>query len=122
VSHPPEPYGIRRTVCSTCPFHRAGPGQRIAHSLSPERRAEIVHTMHEQGHSFVCHSEAHGLVPAGPAGPRQCTGAAVILAREGRPNQVMQVAVRLGEPPFVDPGDRVVPWATLDAWATDPDD
>jgi hypothetical protein len=75
--------------------------------------------MHIEDRSFVCHSEAHGDLPAGPAGPRQCTGAAVILAREGRPNQVMRLAVGLGEPPFIDPGPTVIPWATLDEWAED---
>jgi hypothetical protein len=68
------------------------------------------------GESFTCHKEGHGLAPAGPAGPRQCTGAAVVLAREGSSNMVMRLAVAFNEPPFVDPGVDVVPWSSLTEW------
>ncbi len=112
-----EAFGIRPVVCPSCPFHRVKLGRQLRDSLSPERRREIVDSMLVEGRSFLCHSEAHGLEPAGPAGPRQCTGAAVVLAREGHPNQVMQIAARLGEPPFVDPGERVIPWTSLEDWA-----
>jgi hypothetical protein len=110
-----EPAAIRRSICSTCPF-QATQADRLRASLDPDRRTGIVESM-RAGQSFVCHSEAHGDAPPGPAGPRQCSGAAVIMAREQRPNLIMRTAVAFREPPFVDPGERIIPWATLDDWA-----
>lgn len=107
-----EPLAIRRVMCPGCPF-RAGSKVDPRH-LERARRRQIVDDL-EAGLSFVCHMEAHGDLPGGGAGPRMCTGAATLLARVGKPNAVMQIAVRLGEPPFVDQGE-LMPWGSLAEW------
>ena len=117
---PREPLGIRRRACPTCPFRSGPTSARLAASLHPERRASIRDAL-LAGESFTCHEEAHGIVPPGPAGPRQCTGAAVVLARQRLMNMVMALAVRYAEPPFEDPGPTGIPWQTLTEWVEQTD-
>ena len=105
---------IRPRICPECPFHVDG--EQLRASLHPSRRKLIASSM-LSGESFPCHMEAHGDLPAGPAGQRQCTGGAEVLDRMDRPNTVMNVALRLGQPPYVSPGD-LVPWKNLNDWAT----
>ncbi len=109
-----EALGIRPRVCPECPFLPAGPGAQLGSGLRPERRRQIADDMH-RGASFSCHMEAHGTLPAGPAGERQCTGAATVLEREGGQNMVMRLAVVFDEPEWVR-AERVE-WDSLDEWA-----
>ena len=108
-----EHLAIRPVICPECPFHARGYGARLGRSLDSERRREIADSL-TGGTSFPCHMEASGEIETGPAG-RMCNGAATIMDREGNPPQVMQLAERLGEPPYT-PAETV-PWQTIAAWA-----
>lgn len=79
--------------CSNCPF-RIGQGE--LYRLHEERLLEIL-----EGDSwFQCHQtveydeDGEGIPGAG--GAQHCYGAAVIRMNEGHPNQLMQVAGRIG--------------------------
>ncbi len=60
------------------------------------RLAEIVQAPAFQCHKTVDYDHYHD--PARRAGdrPQQCAGLMAVLARDDRPNQIMQVAERLG--------------------------
>ena len=87
--------------CVTCPF-RKGQGERFR--LHPDRISEIV-----EAQAFQCHKTVDYDADdrAGRAGdrPQQCAGLMAVLHREGRPNQIMQVAERLTDfdPAGLDP-------------------
>lgn len=93
--------------CVTCPF-RKGQGSRF--QLSPDRLAEIRAAVAFQCHKTVDYDADEG-DRAGRAGdrPQQCAGLMTILHREGDPNQIMQVAERLGalDPTRLDPSSEV---------------
>lgn len=66
--------------------------------------------------AFQCHKTSafsdDGEPEAGP-NPQQCAGLMAVLAREGEPNQIMQVAQRLGalDPGALDPlGEAYASW------------
>ncbi len=87
--------------CVTCPFRR-GQGSRFR--LRPERLDDIY-----RAPSFQCHKTAdYDEDGEGRAGdrPQQCAGLMAVLNRENAPNQIMQVAQRLGalDPSRLDPG------------------
>lgn len=84
--------------CVNCPF-RKGQGEKF--SLTVERLNEIKDAVAFQCHKTVNYdSESR----AGRAGdhPQQCAGLMAILMREGKPNQIMQVAQRLTNIDFSD--------------------
>ena len=76
--------------CMNCPF-RKGKGEMF--SLSEDRLDEIFSST-----SFQCHKTVdYGSdVPGQGDGPQQCAGVMAILAKEKKPNQIMQVAERMG--------------------------
>jgi len=73
--------------CTNCPF-RKGKGELF--SLPEPRLDEIFSAT-----AFQCH-KTHG------NRPQQCAGVMAILAKEGRPNQIMQVAKRIDNLHFDD--------------------
>lgn len=78
----------RKIPCKTCPFRTTKSGLR---GLGTERAEEIAESL-SRGESFTCHSDLDK-----PAKRRnQCVGAMLILDKLKQPNQIMQVAGRLG--------------------------
>lgn len=80
--------------CPHCPFRNDQPG-----FLSHYRAQEIADSL-AFGQSFTCHETNDFDDESGEAivtiDSRHCAGAALILEAEGNPNQLMQVAQRLG--------------------------
>lgn len=80
--------------CVNCPFRR---GLGSTFQLNPDRLDEI-----KTATAFQCHRtvdyDADDEDRDGRAGdrPQQCAGLMAVLAREERPNQIMQVAMLLG--------------------------
>ena len=89
---------IMTKPCQYCPFRKNGPG-----FLGKDRAKEIAESIGKLGESFPCHKTidytdpdpdtGHGLVTEDS---RFCAGACLVLVKEQRPNQIMQVADRLG--------------------------
>lgn len=80
----------RKKPCSNCPF-KIGQG----HLFRLRRLDEIVNAPAFQCHKTVDYSDDE----AGPLPgrrPQQCAGLMGLLLNEGQPNQIMQVAMRLG--------------------------
>ena len=82
--------------CKSCPFLKVN-GERFG--LSKARLQEIF-----EGPAFQCHcsvdysEDIEGNETHGPGdNPQQCKGLMSLLAYEGQPNQIMQVAERFGE-------------------------
>jgi hypothetical protein len=67
--------------CAGCPFKVEN---QKKFRFPKKRLIEIQNAV-----SFQCHLTLSGK-------PKQCAGLMAILARDGKPNQIMQVAVRLG--------------------------
>lgn len=97
--------------CVSCPFRR-GVGESFG--LGAERLEEIA-----AGSAFQCHKTVdyaaweEGGERAGDR-PQQCAGLMAVLRREGRENQIMQVAERLRVARFddLDPrGEAYETWA-----------
>jgi hypothetical protein len=99
--------------CLTCPFRR-GQGSRFR--LHPERLREIAEAVAFQCHKTVVYGDH---APAPGDRPQQCAGLMAVLHREGRPNQIAQLAQRLGalDPAALDPaGEAYASWpAALEA-------
>lgn len=87
--------------CANCPF-RIGQGSRFA--MHPERLAEIIGAVAFQCHKTVDYRFDDPEARAGDR-PQQCAGLMAVLDRAGQPNQIMQVAQRLGylDPSALDP-------------------
>lgn len=81
--------------CKNCPF-RVGQGE--LYQLHQDRLQEIFNAPAFQCHKTVDYS---GENPSSGNKPQQCAGLMAVLVAEGRPNQIMQVAERLG---YFDPG------------------
>ena len=108
-------FGIRPQVCPECPFTTSSKGACLGAGLDQSRRDQIADEL-EQGTSFVCHMESHGSASKGPASSaRHCTGAAVVMDRQGTPTETMRLAVALREPEFQ--RTPAVPWQTARDWA-----
>jgi hypothetical protein len=80
-----------RRPCANCPF-RKGVGETF--------QLRRLHEIFRQD-AFQCHRTvdyAHWNDPRKRQGdkPQQCAGLMAVLAREGKPNTIMQVASRLG--------------------------
>ncbi len=78
--------------CGSCPF-RKGNGEKF--QLCKERIDEIVHAPSFQCHKTVNYDEYDDPDLRQGDNPQQCAGLMAILHREGKPNQIMQVAERL---------------------------
>lgn len=83
--------------CKNCPFRK---GQGEAFSLGVERCLDIFN-----GTAFQCHKTVDYEQWDDPRGrqgskPQQCAGVMSLLHRAKLPNQIMQVAARLGEADF----------------------
>lgn len=80
--------------CPHCPFRKNVPG-----FLSRYRAQEIADSL-DRGQSFTCHETNDYDDETGEAivttSSLHCAGAALILEAEKNPNQLMQVASRLG--------------------------
>lgn len=76
--------------CVNCPFRR---GLGSSFQLQANRLAEIHNAPAFQCHKTVDYSDDE---PGAGNRPQQCAGLMAVLAREERPNQIMQVAMRLG--------------------------
>ena len=82
-----------KAPCDDCPF-RVAPRFRFS-----EGRAREIATALRQGASFSCHKSLdYSADDKGKATPRtkHCAGAMLVLENEGCPNQLMQIAERLG--------------------------
>ena len=77
-----------RKPCNNCPFRRGG-----LIGLHPERIEEIVNGPAFQCHKTVDYSED---TPGQGDRPQQCAGLMAFLHKIDQPNQIMQVAERLG--------------------------
>lgn len=81
--------------CSNCPFRHD-----VAPYIRPERAQEIGSAL-LQGKSFACHKtvaydEDGNHVQRREHLEQHCAGAMIVLAYMERPNQLMQVASRIG--------------------------
>lgn len=83
--------------CSNCPF-RKGWGERF--SLGTERCLEILNGDAFQCHKTVDYSHEDDPYLRQGKSPQQCAGVMSLLHRAGLPNQIMQVAERLGAADF----------------------
>lgn len=88
--------------CKNCPFRR---GQGECFRLSRLRLREIIKGVAFQCHKTVDYSEDE---PSSGDKPQQCAGLMALLHREGKPNQIIQVAERLGhlDPSSIDPKEQ----------------
>jgi len=109
-----------KSPCANCPF-KIGQGSLFA--LHPERLEGI-----RSGQAFQCHKtvdydtgecDDEGFETQGPGEhPNQCAGLMAVLAREGTPNQIMEIASRLGhlDMDALDPrGEAYASWAEVKA-------
>lgn len=76
--------------CNNCPF-RKGAGRTFR--LGRERVEGIFAAPAFQCHKTLDYSDEQ---PAAGEAPQQCAGLMAVLARAEKPNQIMQVASRLG--------------------------
>jgi hypothetical protein len=81
-----------RRPCVSCPF-RKGQGERF--HLPPDRLREIMVAPSFQCHKTVDYDTDPDNACPGDR-PQQCAGLMALLHRIGQPNQIMQVASRLG--------------------------
>jgi len=81
--------------CPNCPFNDNGKAIHLE-----EGGVDKIKEMLLEGGSFNCHKTVYdldtnmGLTES--QSPKMCAGAYAFLKREGKPNQIMQVAERLG--------------------------
>lgn len=95
--------------CANCPFRR-GAGE--AFGLGRERLEEIAEAPAFQCHKTLSWTDDGSSAPG--QRPQQCAGLMAVLHREGRDNQIMQVAQRLRalDPSLLDPrGEAYDTWA-----------
>ena len=86
--------------CKRCPFRK---DMGHTYLFSRDRVREIVTGTAFQCHATVDYSEDWQGQPGDT--PQQCAGLMAVLHRSGRPNQIMQVAIRTGhlDPATLDP-------------------
>lgn len=91
--------------CVNCPF-RKGMGERFA--LHPERLKEIMEAPAFQCHKTVAYEHYEDSHKRQGDRTQQCAGLMAVLHREGKPNQIMQVAERLSDfdPDALDPDNE----------------
>lgn len=83
--------------CSNCPF-RKGMGERF--NLGTERCLEIFNASAFQCHKTVDYDRWEDERGRQGSKPQQCVGVMSLLHRANLPNQIMQVAERLGHADF----------------------
>ena len=83
-----------RKPCKHCPFKK----DCLKGWLGRDRAEEIAHSIGFLGQAFTCHntneSTDEGIKVT--VGSKHCAGAAILLDREDKHNQSMQIAQRLG--------------------------
>lgn len=91
--------------CNNCPF-RKGMGANFR--LPKARLDEIASGAAFQCHKTIDYDEFDDVVARQGEHPQQCAGLMAVLHREGRTNQIMQVATRLGgfNPDTLDPDNE----------------
>lgn len=87
--------------CANCPFRTD-----IPFYLRAERAVEIAESLRDKGESFPCHKtvdydageddDGNVVADRDRSNEQHCAGAAIILLKEDRPNQILQVGSRLG--------------------------
>lgn len=82
-----------KAPCGNCPFRR---DKAHLFGLSEDRVREIVSAQSFQCHKTVDYGEFDDPDKRQGDNPQQCAGLMAMLHAEGRPNQIMQVAERLG--------------------------
>jgi hypothetical protein len=82
-----------RSPCSNCPF-RKGVGETF--QLSRPRLREIKNGVAFQCHKSVDYDNWDDDVKRQGNKPQQCAGLMAVLAREGKTNNIMQIAERFG--------------------------
>lgn len=89
--------------CATCPFRK---GQGELFGLHGRRLTEIFEAVAFQCHKTINHDADDRDGRAGDH-PQQCAGLMSLLAREDRPNTIMQIGERLGhfDPAALDHSD-----------------
>jgi hypothetical protein len=105
-----------RKPCPQCPFRPSAGGY-----LHPERAREIALAVTEGNVTFTCHKtisgeiddEDEGIYRPG-FGDQMCAGAMAFIEKCGAPNQMLQIAERLG---LRDP-DRLLPAALDDIYGS----
>lgn len=97
-----------KAPCVNCPF-RIGQGELFG--LAPDRITEIVRAPAFQCHKTVDYDVEDDEAPGAGNKPQQCAGLMAVLHREGRPNQIMRIAERLGalDPDQLDPRGEAYP-------------
>lgn len=100
----------RKIPCGTCPFRTTPDGLR---GLGTERAQEIAESL-LRGESFTCHSD----LDKQERNRNQCVGAMLILDKLQQPNQIMQVAGRLGMFSVADLRGRDVVFDNFDDWVS----
>lgn len=91
--------------CANCPFKK---GQGELFRLGQERVRSIVLGPAFQCHKTVDYSDEEEQGPLAGDKPQQCTGLMAVLYKSGMENQIMQMAMRLGEldPDTLDPDNE----------------
>lgn len=86
--------------CAKCPFR-----SDIRPYLTVGRVEEIQESLVDRDETFPCHNTVNydtdvfneeGEEIPSTVGSQHCAGAAILLMKEGRPNQMMRIAMRLG--------------------------
>lgn len=78
--------------CSNCPFVK---GAGLKFQLGEDRVREIVDSPAFQCHKTVDYDQFDDPVRRQGEHPQQCVGLMGMLLKEGKPNQITQVAIRL---------------------------
>jgi hypothetical protein len=88
-------YFALKTPCDECPFRTD-----ITFYLNPDRKQEIADALLGDQtfacHKTVIHDEDDGEAVCGNPGERHCAGAAIMLEKIDRPNQLMRIGERIG--------------------------
>lgn len=103
--------------CAECPFRRS---RAAAYGLRPQRLEDI-----RTAPAFQCHKTLGSIQMSEDAGsvqrhsgdrPQQCAGLMAVLHASGQPNQIMQVAQRMGvfDAAVIDPTDTFDDWAAIE--------
>lgn len=85
--------------CAECPFRKS------QNFLNGQRAREIAEAVAVENKTFTCHKHLHGEHDCDPEGDeayhpsttdQMCAGAMILVEKLGTPNQMLQIAERLG--------------------------
>jgi hypothetical protein len=99
--------------CLNCPFRK---GMGVCFKLSPDRLEEIRTAPAFPCHKTVDYDQWDDVDGRQGERPQQCAGLMAVLHRMGEPNQIMQIAERLGalDCSQLDPNGEAYPtWANV---------